>query len=621
MNFNERTTALLQAPPSPLVWDSTLRECTSIEADNPYIPSGFLWVTQYKRYEVEKARGNPSVALKYLRKAISLVPYSDNLQEEYLRHCNKEAPVEYMAMVVTSRDNQEQALQLAHYLDTAQLEYILVSGGDGERIHHPRAVRVDVPDNYENLGRKTIAGLTWIYENISPKVSVLKLSDDMLIENPVALSNAMQRWKAQDAYAGLPMLMGNDHDRCRHWGRCEDPQLNRLAYARPYYRPWATSDAIFLAPGPLGKLVMSMIRFPAQADGEYFEDKLIGDVLMFEGVGLTPLAEYADAGLVRRPGAGQDEDDGARSGFDNDRFVNLLQEEATPMISEYVLDEIDRIGAESTHIPSHIKWTLPYKAFQIEGNRGNLQAACRHLKDAIALAPFNPELLEDYRNFFINKSAPYHDIALLISCKKYESKALQLAAQFEQAGIQYLIVTGNDTAPINHERALQVDAPDNYESLPRKVAAACAWVVENLGGNVGVLKVDDDQFLQDSMRLKAILESLHQRDAYAGVPVSGVTHDRNWHWNKCQNKALHEISYGRPFLRQWAMGGAYYLAPGPLYKLVLTLTRFPGLLESEYYEDKMVGDTLIFENVDLLPLTAYEDFGLTLTEFHRFNKE
>lgn len=303
----------------------------------------------------------------------------------------------------------------------------------------------------------------------------------------------------------------------------------------------------------------------------------------------------------------------------SERIVNLLQTAVTPFSVSYIQQECSNIEEQIGQIPSTFRWALDYKRFQVEYSCGNMVAASIHLKAAIVLAPYNNDLLNDYKNLFAAKVSPYRNVMLLISCKKYEQKALQLARQFDAANVDYLIISGNDTAPIVHERALQVDAPDNYESLPHKVVAACTWVVENLGSNVGVLKVDDDQYLFDSNRLVTVVEQLHRQDAYAGVPVSGVTHDRNWHWNKCQNKALNSVSYGRPFLRQWAMGGAYYLAPGPLNKLVVALMRFPGLLESEYYEDKLVGDTLIFENVDLVPLSAYEDFGLTLTEQHRFN--
>lgn len=303
----------------------------------------------------------------------------------------------------------------------------------------------------------------------------------------------------------------------------------------------------------------------------------------------------------------------------NQRIVNLLQTTATPFAADYILQECRNIEADIGRIPSNFRWAIDYKRFQVEYSRGDMAAAARNLKAAIVLAPYNNDILNDYKNFFASKASSHRNVMLLISCKKYEQKALQLARQFDDANLDYLIISGNDTMPIMHERALQVDTPDNYESLPRKVVAACTWVVENLGSNVGVLKVDDDQYLFDSDRLRTVVEQLYRQDAYAGVPVSGVTHDRNWHWNKCQDKALHSVSYGRPFLRQWAMGGAYYLAPGPLHKLVVSLMRFPGLLESEYYEDKLVGDTLIFENVDLVSLSAYEDFGLTLTEHHRFN--
>jgi hypothetical protein len=51
---------------------------------------------------------------------------------------------------------------------------------------------------------------------------------------------------------------------------------------------------------------------------------------------------------------------------------------------------------------------------------------------------------------------------------------------------------------------------------------------------------------------------------------------------------------------------------------VLSTIRFPGLFEGEYYEDKLVGDILAMENVALDTLNAYEDFGLRLTEHHRF---
>ena len=130
--------------------------------------------------------------------------------------------------------------------------------------------------------------------------------------------------------------------------------------------------------------------------------------------------------------------------------------------------------------------------------------------------------------------------------------------------------------------------------------------------------MDDDQNLVDPGKLTNIIDELRRLDVYAGVPEADLTHDRNWHWNKCEDPIINTRTYGRPVLRPWARGGAYYLGPGPLRKIVLFLTRFPGMFEGEYYEDKLVGDLLAFENVELKALDTYGDFGLRLTEQHRF---
>ncbi|MFL9924129.1 hypothetical protein PQR62_07630 [Herbaspirillum lusitanum] len=302
----------------------------------------------------------------------------------------------------------------------------------------------------------------------------------------------------------------------------------------------------------------------------------------------------------------------------NQRVTALLHTPTTLINAHHLLQECTQIELDNLYIPSGFLWAIEYKRSQICKVRGDTPGAIRHARKAVALVPYNNDVLAEYQSL-VRKSAAIRNIALIISCKKYEAKALQLAQQYDDANIDYLIISGQDTLPIHHPRAIQVEAPDNYESLPRKTVAACTWVFENLGDNVGVLKVDDDQTLFDPARARLVLEQLRQMDVYAGVPVSGTTHDRNWHWNKCQDPALNSRSYGKPFHRPWAMGGAYYLGPGPLGKLVVAMTRFPGLYDGEYYEDKLVGDMMVLEQVELQNLSGYEDFGLSLTEQHRFN--
>jgi hypothetical protein len=299
------------------------------------------------------------------------------------------------------------------------------------------------------------------------------------------------------------------------------------------------------------------------------------------------------------------------------QIMALFDTAVTPFNADAILAECAQLQQANPYIPSDFNWMLAYKRFQAEIERGKHAQALACLKTAIGLAPYREQLQTLYRNV-IEKTPSNTSLALIVSCKRYEDKALALAAQFDAAQFPYLIVSGNDTAPIVHARAVQVDAPDSYEGLPLKVKAALHWVFENVGSRVGVLKLDDDQTVVDAAKLLATVHQLKLQDAYAGFAVTSLTHDRCWHWNKCADPAMNARPYGKPFYRPWARGGAYYLGAGPLEKFVLATTRFPGLLEGEYYEDKMVGDIMALENVALLQLQSERDFGLRLDDEHRF---
>ncbi|WP_432240077.1 hypothetical protein [Herbaspirillum robiniae] len=293
----------------------------------------------------------------------------------------------------------------------------------------------------------------------------------------------------------------------------------------------------------------------------------------------------------------------------NERLTNLLQMPLSPITWDSILKECDRIEQDFTHIISAYKWTLDFRRFQVEQERGNSAAAILHVKSAIATMPYNGDIVNDYKNL-VRKDAGIHSLVLIISSKIDEMKALRLADQFDRADIDYMIISGGDTPSIQHPRALQVDVSDRYESTPQKVAAAFAWVYENIGANVGVLKVADDMTLQDGGKLRASLERLARESGYAGVPTGGAEHDRCQHWGLCLSQDLNRRVYGRPVLRPWAAGGAYYVGARALEKVVLSFTRFPGLFEGEYYEDKLIGDVLVFEGEPLNEVSGYADFGL-----------
>jgi hypothetical protein len=299
------------------------------------------------------------------------------------------------------------------------------------------------------------------------------------------------------------------------------------------------------------------------------------------------------------------------------QIMALREIAVTPDNAAAMMAKCASIEQESPYIPSDFKWILDFKRFEAERVRGTAAAALGYLKAAIALAPYRENLQQLYKEL-VAKNSTKASLALIVSCRRYQDNALRLAQQFDAAQFPYLIVTGADTAPIAHPRAIQVNAPDNYESLPRKVTAALHWVYENIDTQVGILKVDDDQTLVDPERLKDAVYLLKQHDVYAGFPVTSLSHDRCWHFNKCEDPALNRRSYGKPFHRPWARGGAYYLGSGPLEKFVMSTIRFPGLLEGEYYEDKLVGDVMALEGVPLEQLESERDFGLSLDHQQRF---
>lgn len=293
----------------------------------------------------------------------------------------------------------------------------------------------------------------------------------------------------------------------------------------------------------------------------------------------------------------------------NQRAIALLQLPVFPFTWDSILKECARLQEEFLHIPSEFKWALDFKRFEVERARGNHSLALRHLKSAISTAPYNNEILTDYRNL-VSKTSEARNVVLVVSSKKNESKALRLADQLDRADIQYMIISGADTNSIKHVRALQVDSSDSHEAEPHKVVAALTWVYENVGSDTGVLKISDQMVVQDAQKLRQRLDQLATENVYAGVPVNAMSLDRCQHWGWCRDHDLNSRVYGRPVLRDWAHSAAYYLGPRPLEKVVLAFVRFPGLFEGEYYDDKLIGDTLVFENENLTEFASFADLGL-----------
>lgn len=297
MLFNQRAIDLLQLPVFPLTWDSILKECARLQEEFLHIPSEFKWALDYKCFEVERARGNLSQALSYLKTAIATAPYNNDLVADYRQTVKKTSDVKALVLIVSSRRTVANAFRLAAQLDQHDIQYMIVSGTDAPSIQHVRALQVDASDSYEAEPQKVVAALTWVYENIGNETAVLKVSDQMVLQDASQLRQALELLARENVYSGVP-VNAVELDRCQHWGLCRDQHLNRRLYGRPSLRDWASTHAYFLGARQVEQVVLSTLRFPGLFEGEYYDDKLIGDILVLESEGMAEQSDFGVFGLA-----------------------------------------------------------------------------------------------------------------------------------------------------------------------------------------------------------------------------------------------------------------------------------------------------------------------------------
>lgn len=226
------------------------------------------------------------------------------------------------------------------------------------------------------------------------------------------------------------------------------------------------------------------------------------------------------------------------------------------------------------------------------------------IRAALSLHPYDTTLPARYASSLRRRRGTCRAsaIGLIITCEKYFDRALRLHAKLSALDAFPLrLVVGRDARVPAHVDLLEVDAPDDYESLPRKVREVFVHIHERHGG--AVFKIDDDLQITDAVRFCESVRALLGAEVdYAGFEVGCAAHDRAWHWGKCRKAALNRTPYGRRFVGPWANGPFYYLSATALHAFALAVLRFPAEIEGELYEDKFVGDTLRAEGIRLSPL-------------------
>jgi predicted O-linked N-acetylglucosamine transferase (SPINDLY family) len=258
-------------------------------------------------------------------------------------------------------------------------------------------------------------------------------------------------------------------------------------------------------------------------------------------------------------------------------------------------------GAEALNV-----WSERSVSAATSSRAGTDDCELAKLRTALSLRPYDASLHTAYESAVKRRREPVPAaaIGLIITCEKYFKRALRLHAKLSALNVLPLrLVVGRGAKVPAHADLLEVDAPDDYESLPKKVRAAFVNAYERHG--CAVFKIDDDLEINDDTRFVDDVRALIGGAVdYAGFEVGSPDHDRTWHWNKCRDAVLNRMPYGKRFRGTWANGPFYYLSASALRAFALATLRFPSEIDGELYEDKFVGDTLRAEGIRLAPLPA-----------------
>jgi len=192
-------------------------------------------------------------------------------------------------------------------------------------------------------------------------------------------------------------------------------------------------------------------------------------------------------------------------------------------------------------------------------------------------------------------------LVMHLSCQPRLELAKSSAKTFSEAdGARNLIVVGNGDSndPRYHfdadQRILTVPAPDIYEGLSRKVAAAYKFIGFTTR-NICLLKVDDDIGAVPTRFSAGHLVTLVQQHDYLGFVIdtrlTGM--HRWWHLGKCSDEKLNETPYSFIGQASYARGPAYALS----WKAISALAKASIYYCQQFaveggYEDLAVGKML-----------------------------
>ena len=201
---------------------------------------------------------------------------------------------------------------------------------------------------------------------------------------------------------------------------------------------------------------------------------------------------------------------------------------------------------------------------------------------------------QQYRSLVEGRCASRRDraLVLILSCRKNLELARLLSLQLEQnTDLDHLLLIADPSllVPKLDGRLLTVPGEDTYEGLPNKIARAFEYVA--LATNwTGVVKIDDDTFIEDFDRFSRLMTDLVS-EAHDYVGEWDYFGDPTYHFGKCSNPELQR----KPALHahtRYCYGKGYYVSWRALERFAEVILRYPRYLALATYEDVMVGEVL-----------------------------
>ena len=174
----------------------------------------------------------------------------------------------YLILASDKELYSERYNKLLAYLKNFKEDYLILLGNHNKIEKKNNILYVDIEDHYENIPKKIITALEWIYKN-TWYTHIYKVDDDFFkvnINTNIELLNL-------DYYGNYII---NNMDRTYHFDKCHDKELNTIEYENKFFYKYAAGGYGYILSR---KSIYILIQNKSYIFNEIYEDKAIGDVL------------------------------------------------------------------------------------------------------------------------------------------------------------------------------------------------------------------------------------------------------------------------------------------------------------------------------------------------------